>query len=175
MRIWSIHPKYLDAKGFVALWRESLLAKNVLEGRTRGYKHHPQLIRFRDSGNPVDGINQYLSMVYEDSLKRGYHFDSSKFNRDIKLMSLPVTDKQLEFEMKHLLGKLEIRDPDRYLMLSKEANIVPHPLFHIVQGEVILVFNKFMACAPACIPFQFYVFCFWSSSPDAQRKTTFPG
>ena len=49
MRIWSIHPKYLDTKGLVALWRETLLAKNVLEEKTKGYKYHPQLIRFKSS------------------------------------------------------------------------------------------------------------------------------
>ena len=136
MRIWSIHPKYLDTKGIVALWRESLLAKKVLEGKTKGYWQHPQLIRFRDSGNPVDGINLYLSIVYEDSLKRGYQFDRSKFNLDFKPLSLHVTEGQLEYEMKHLLAKLEIRDPDRYLLLSKETSIVPHPLFYVVQGEV---------------------------------------
>jgi hypothetical protein len=47
MRIWSIHPKYLDIKGLVALWREALLAKHVLEGRTKGYRNHPQLDRFK--------------------------------------------------------------------------------------------------------------------------------
>jgi carboxyl-terminal processing protease len=29
MRLWSLHPKYLDAQGLVALWREALLAKAV--------------------------------------------------------------------------------------------------------------------------------------------------
>ena len=36
MRIWSIHPKYLDTKGLVALWRETLLAKHVLEEEQKG-------------------------------------------------------------------------------------------------------------------------------------------
>jgi len=30
MRLWSLHPRYLDAKGLVALWREGLLAQKVL-------------------------------------------------------------------------------------------------------------------------------------------------
>jgi len=25
MRLWTLHPKYLDARGLVALWREGLL------------------------------------------------------------------------------------------------------------------------------------------------------
>lgn len=27
MRLWSLHPRYLDSKGLVALWCEALLAK----------------------------------------------------------------------------------------------------------------------------------------------------
>ena len=50
MRLWSVHPKYLDSKGLVALWREALLAKQVLEGGTKGYRNHPQLDRFKKSG-----------------------------------------------------------------------------------------------------------------------------
>ncbi|OAD21125.1 DNA-(apurinic or apyrimidinic site) lyase / pyrimidine dimer DNA glycosylase, partial [Candidatus Thiomargarita nelsonii] len=38
MRLWSLHPKYLDPKGLVALWRETLLAQKVLLGETRGYR-----------------------------------------------------------------------------------------------------------------------------------------
>ena len=66
MRLWSIHFKYLDSKGLVALWREAFLAKKVLEGKTKGYKNHPQLERFRNSSNPISSINSYL----EKYLKR---------------------------------------------------------------------------------------------------------
>jgi len=52
MRLWTLHPKYLDAKGLVALWREALLAQKVLRGKTRGYRHHPQLFRFAKTNNP---------------------------------------------------------------------------------------------------------------------------
>lgn len=38
MRLWSLHPKYLDTKGLVACWREGLLARKVLLGETRGYR-----------------------------------------------------------------------------------------------------------------------------------------
>ena len=43
MRLWSLHPKYLDKLGLLGLWRESLLAQKVLLGKTKGYKNHPQL------------------------------------------------------------------------------------------------------------------------------------
>jgi len=70
MRIWSLHPKYLDTKGLVALWRETLLAQHVLEGKTKGYKNHPQLDRFKRSKKPIEVINQYLAGVYAEALTR---------------------------------------------------------------------------------------------------------
>jgi len=80
MRIWSLHPKYLDAKGLVALWRETILAQKVLEGKTKGYKNHPQLNRFKNTDNPVGAIAVYLKYVAEEADKRGYNFDSNKIS-----------------------------------------------------------------------------------------------
>jgi len=53
MRIWSIHPKYLDPSGLVTVWREALLAKDALAGKTKGYARHPQLIRFKNCGDTL--------------------------------------------------------------------------------------------------------------------------
>jgi Pyrimidine dimer DNA glycosylase len=51
MRIWSLHPQYLDRQGLTAAWREGLLAQKVLTGTTKGYRNHPQLRRFRAAGD----------------------------------------------------------------------------------------------------------------------------
>ncbi|MFM9944724.1 MAG: pyrimidine dimer DNA glycosylase/endonuclease V [Bacteroidia bacterium] len=110
MRIWSIHPKYLDAKGLVALWRETLLAKHVLEGKTKGYKNHPQLDRFKKLKRPIDAINQYSTEIYKEVLKRNYKFDKDKINWGFESQGLTVTSGQIEFEMVHLLKKQKSRD-----------------------------------------------------------------
>ncbi|MFZ4414119.1 MAG: pyrimidine dimer DNA glycosylase/endonuclease V [Bacteroidales bacterium] len=136
MRIWSIHPKYLDAKGLVSLWREALLAKNVLEGRTIGYKNHPQLIRFKNSDAPLSYINQYLSAVYDESLHRVYHFNFDKFNKADESLTMKVSQGQIEYEKTHLLKKLKTRDTAKYNSLMKETSIEPHPLFIITEGEI---------------------------------------
>jgi hypothetical protein len=136
MRIWSLHPKYLDAKGLVALWRETLLAKHVLEGKTRGYKHHPQLARFRRAKNPLDAINQYLSGVYIESKKRNYNFDRGKINWAFRKSRLPVTSGQMDFEKKHLLKKLKLRDPERFKACKPIEHFESHPIFKIINGAV---------------------------------------
>ena len=136
MRIWSLHPKYLDAKGLVALWRETLLAKHVLEGKTKGYKNHPQLNRFKKLKKPLDAINYYLSEVYSEAKSRGYHFDGKKFNAKLKSTQLTVTKGQMRYEVKHLLNKLKVRDTKKYNELKSKKTFKPHPIFKVTAGKV---------------------------------------
>lgn len=136
MRIWSLHPKYLDSKGLVALWRETLLAKNVLSGNTKGYINHSQLTRFKELNNPLNAINYYLSAVYQESLSRGYNFDNTKIDPDTKEWKIDVTMGQIRFEIKHLQTKLKVRDINRYKILSQEKEIALHPLFSAIEGGI---------------------------------------
>ncbi|MEJ5301172.1 MAG: pyrimidine dimer DNA glycosylase/endonuclease V [Thermodesulforhabdaceae bacterium] len=136
MRLWSLHPEYLDAKGLVALWREGLLAKAVLEGKTRGYVHHPQLTRFRFQPDPIQAINVYLRAVFEEGERRKYRFNPSKIDFSVQPISIFVTTGQLEYEWKHLLEKLKIRDPRRYCELLEIAVIKPHPMMEVIPGDV---------------------------------------
>lgn len=110
MRIWSLHPKYLDTKGLLSLWRETLLAKKVLEDNTKGYKKHPQLNRFKASKEQINAINFYLKSVWLVADKRNYNFDKSKFVELIHIEKINVTTEQLNFEKNHLLRKLKLRD-----------------------------------------------------------------
>ena len=136
MRIWSIHPKYLDSKGLVALWREALLAKNVLECKTIGYVNHPQLDRFKNSQNPLDAINQYLSNVYDEAVVRQFKFDSTKFRKPNLSLLLEVSEGQIIFEFKHLLFKLKSREINLYEKIEETKTIMQHPMFKIVKGEI---------------------------------------
>ncbi|MBP7733542.1 MAG: hypothetical protein KA140_07270 [Caldisericia bacterium] len=138
MRLWSLHPVYLDCKGLLALWREGLLAKKVLENRTIGYKNHPQLIRFRNVNNPDLAINAFLTAVFLEARNRGYSFDQSKIKFALSGGLIPLQKGQLEYEFKHLLSKLKTRDPERFENLSQESigNISPNPVFKVVDGPI---------------------------------------
>jgi hypothetical protein len=136
MRIWSLHPKYLDAKGIVALWRETLLAKHVLLDNTMGYKNHPQLNRFKKLMHPVDAINQYLGHVLEEADQRGYNFDSGKISKTYSKTKIAVTSGQIEFEASHLLKKLKIRDPGLFKKIKVLKKFDPHPMFSVIKGEI---------------------------------------
>ena len=135
MRLWTINPEYLDPQGLVALWREALLAKKVLEGKTKGYKNHPQLIRFKNTANPVESINAYLTWVYRESRKRGYSFKEDKFINIPQEGIIQATKGQLLFEWQHLLRKLKIRNRDCYTRWRDLAVPEHHPLFLIIPGE----------------------------------------
>lgn len=138
MRLWSIHPKYLDARGLVTLWREALLAQHVLAGKTKGYRHHPQLTRFRDSADPLQAISNYLHFIAEEADSRSYRFDRSKiFKKPTQAFSkIKVTQGQLEFEVSHLIKKLLCRSPKDCQKLKTQKVISPHPLFEITPGPI---------------------------------------
>src|SRR4029078_9781073 len=136
MRLWSVHPKYLDARGLVALWREGLLAQAVLRGRTEGYVHHPQLIRFRDQSSGVGAIAQYLRAVHDESLARGYRFERRKIGRAQSTRAIRVTRGQITYEWEPLMAKLAPRDPARRTRLRRVRRPDPHPLFRVVPGAV---------------------------------------
>ena len=136
MRLWTVHPKYLDAVGLVALWREALLARAVLRGDTRGYRHHPQLTRFREQAHPVEYLDQYLAAVYAEAQHRKYAFDPRKLGGAGAGLRMSETTGQLAAEWAHLLGKLRQRAPERYRQLVTVRQPAAHPLFRIVPGRV---------------------------------------
>jgi hypothetical protein len=136
MRLWSIHPRYLDTKGILGLWREALLAQKVLLGGTKGYKNHPQLERFYNQPNSLIAIGAYLKDIYMEARIRGYSFDKQKIIEmpEPKTISIPVKRGQIEFEKKHLLNKLTLRNPEKCSLLK--ANINLHPIFYSVPGGI---------------------------------------
>ncbi len=148
MRLWSISPKYLDTKGLLALWREALLAKNVLEGKTVGYKNHPQLIRFKNSKNPLLHINLYLKQVFDEAKKRGYNFDINKIDLDKinnenveDLGKIKITKGQIKYELEFLKVKLLKRDLLKYEKIkniNKVNQIEIVSIFEIIDGDIEL-------------------------------------
>ena len=138
MRLWSLHPKYLDPQGLVALWREALLAQAVLQGKTKGYKHHPQLRRFQETSSPRRYIAAYLKEVHAEATRRGYNFDGSKIGRTtgVRTRSLKVTRGQLKYEWDHLNKKLKKRSPKWRKQLPSTRLSEPHPLFKVVRGGI---------------------------------------
>lgn len=136
MRIWTIHPRYLDRQGLLAVWRESLLAQAVLLGKTRGYTRHPQLARFRSQRSPVASIATYLEMVYKEAVNRGYQFDRSRIHHGRIRKLIPETHGQLLYEWQHLKTKLKNRSPELFLKIQHIKEPAPHPIFKIIPGKI---------------------------------------
>ena len=137
MRLWTLHPCYLDPQGLVALWREALLARAVLAGHTRGYTHHPQLRRFSAQPDPVTAVNAYLGEVLAESLRRGYRFDASKL--PLQSGSVPpiaASTGQRDHEWQHLRAKLAGRSPSWNARWDGVDGPRLHPLFRLEPGAV---------------------------------------
>lgn len=136
MRLWTLHPRYLDAKGLVAAWREALLAQKVLSGATRGYRNHPQLLRFRTASDPKAAIAAFLRELASEAARRGYKFDAAKIAGAGVTRRIRETGGQLAYEWKHLRRKLRTRAPAIARQWRGVENPEPHPLFRIIPGKV---------------------------------------
>lgn len=136
MRLWSLHPRYLDPQGLVALWREALLARAVLQGKTTGYRHHPQLQRFQSHPTPRQAISAYLAAVHDESLNRGYNFDRCKVGSIRRVEPITVTQGQVDYEWEHLLRKLSVRSPAHYRQWRSLRTPDCHPLLRCAAGEI---------------------------------------
>lgn len=137
MRLWSLHPQYLDPQGLVALWREGLLAKKVLENKTKGYRNHPQLNRFKDSPKTLAFINLYLHFVCDEADSRGYSFDRMKLlRRKMCTTQITVSAGQIDYEWQHLQKKLKLRSPEQFKKQRELKRLKLHPIFKKIAGDI---------------------------------------
>lgn len=135
MRIWSIHPSYLDWMGLSAQWREGLLAQKVTDGKTKGWKNHPQLDRFKYHPKPMEAVGYYLNELYIESQRRGYNYNYSKILFPGAVVDpINITSGQIEYEFKTLQERLEVRTPKKYKENLEVTKVQAHPLFEIVPG-----------------------------------------
>ena len=141
MRLWSINPTYLDSQGLNAVWREGLLAQSVLRGKTKGWKNHPQLERFKNTTNAIVAIGYYLLKIFEESQRRTFHYNYSKIMIPVNTVhKIPITTGQLDYEYAILKARVKNRSPTKYHELicleRNDQHPEPHPLFVMVKGEV---------------------------------------
>ena len=134
MRLWTLHPKYFDSVALVSVWRKALLARQVLRGRTKAYRKHPQLDRFKAQKDPRKAIGNYLLEVWKEANSRGYSFARAKVRRTGKMKPIPVTRGQVKYEWEHLRKKLRKRDPARLKNLKGKPKL--HPIFLSVPGPM---------------------------------------
>jgi hypothetical protein len=136
LRLWTLHPRYLDTKGLLAAWREALLAQKVLAGQTKGYRHHPQLTRFQAQPDPRAAIASFLTVIANEAKTRKYNFDTRKISRRTFNGRIAETHGQLHYEWRHLKAKLRKRAPQLLRQFRGVTSPDPHPLFRIIPGEI---------------------------------------
>jgi hypothetical protein len=138
MRLWTIHPSYLDAVGLVAAWREGLLAQKVLGGGTKGYVRHPQLERFKGAPDPARAVAAYLREILLEARSRGYSFDASKIEASAPPSEtrIAVNEGQIRYELELLRWKLERRSPDTLARLPDGPPVRLNGAFALRSGPI---------------------------------------
>lgn len=132
MRLWTLHPQFLDRQGLLGLWREGLLALAVLSGKTKGYKNHPQLDRFRDS---PEVLLEYMAEVRMEMLRRGYRPKAIPVTASRS--KIAVSCGQVDFEIGHLAKKMLRRGnlAEHKSLVTSQPQQRVHPLFTVTKRE----------------------------------------
>jgi hypothetical protein len=94
------------------------------------------LFRFKTADNPQESIAAYLWFIADEADKRNFKFNRGKIVKNCDCRQIKVTEGQLEYEFRHLLSKLKVRDPKRYEELKAIKKIKYHPLFRKVDGDI---------------------------------------
>lgn len=155
MRVWSIHPAYLDTKGLVASWKEGIQGLNALRnprkpnGKWAMFAHHPQLIRFKRFENPELCLSEYLHFIADEADRRNYNF-----NRNLILPRLDenpyqiwITCGQLIYEWDFLSHKVTCRtgfwEYGKPTINGKSTvetiaswSCVVHPMVVLIPGDI---------------------------------------
>ncbi|MCW4049855.1 MAG: pyrimidine dimer DNA glycosylase/endonuclease V [Candidatus Bathyarchaeota archaeon] len=135
MRIWSIHPRYLDWKGLGAQWRETLLVQKVLQGGTKGWVNHPQLDRFKNHPDPMKAVGYFLMEVHRESLCRGYKYNYEKILYPVKeVEKITLNRGQLDYEFEILMERLAKRTPVKHSENMDVELVEAHPIFDVIDG-----------------------------------------
>jgi len=135
MRIWSIHPRYLDWMGLGAQWREGLLAQKVVQGKTKGWRNHPQLNRFKEHREPLKAAGFYLREIHIESIRRGYNYNYSKILYPVESVDkIALNRGQLQYEFEILQERLSKRTPSKFVENRDTVVVEPHPLFIVREG-----------------------------------------
>lgn len=132
MCLWSVHPKYLDKCGLVALWREGLRAQKNLSGESGKIPNDPQLIRFKQQDNPLQAIGAYLSFITCEALRQGCKFNHEKIMfPNFENAFLSVSEAELAEETERLKAKLHQRSEEKYEQLCQQQKIEINPVFNL--------------------------------------------
>ena len=88
----------------------------MLEGKTKGYRNHPQLLCFKNYSKPLSAINTYLFYVKEEGSNRGFGFGQGKIAHKLvdKKIKTEVSQGQLDYGLQLLRSKLSKRSKKKF-------------------------------------------------------------
>lgn len=99
MRIWSLHPAYLDNQALAECWRDALTAFAVARGKQKGFHNHPQYLRWgTDAEERADKLNRYLHVLQTEGKSRNLRLHSPVLGKCHWQPSSLVTFGQLQYE-----------------------------------------------------------------------------
>lgn len=149
MRLWTIHPKYLDGKRLTSQWKEGIqmmhiwkeIGENPEPAKRLGYVSHPQVRRLSnllvaDSGLISLLLHQHLTAVHEESVQRSYSFNKKLIDDlapDCKnAPKVYVTMGQVAYEF----ALMATKNNEWSQKVAIDPYMLCNPIFQVVSGSI---------------------------------------
>lgn len=144
MRIWSLHPKYLDKKELIDSWNDGLRTIGILTRNHQGSIFRPELSRFRSQSEPIIAVEKYLLSIANEAKRRGYMVDIRKLPSIPVVVShkIPVSSGQIEYEWRQLMHVLAGRSPGFLRRIEYSPSHDINPIFYKRPGHDIETWEK---------------------------------
>jgi len=132
MRIWDIHPGYLNRQSLLAEHRELHGLVSILVNRKKGYSQHPETLRWVGYGWALTQRHRLLTC---EMALRGY-FDHSPVRTRSNYGFWPsrfIDQPQVQFEI--LKNKYESRQPGRISLPNNAQELWSHHKYSVLARD----------------------------------------
>lgn len=144
MRIWSLHPRYLDKTELIGSWNDGLRALKLLAQNHTNTIFRPELSRFRTQSEPLVAIERYLLNIAKEASRRGYSLDIKKLPPlpVFPTFKIAVSSKQVEYEWHQLMHLLAGRSPRFMRRIENSPTHDTNPIFKSLPGKELETWEK---------------------------------
>lgn len=135
MRIWTLHPRYLDDATLREAWRDGLAARRRLVAGSKGRPTDPLIHAIAACKHPVRVIDAYLSHLHQEAQRRGKAFDRSRIDGARAGAGFAVDSERVRDDWDQLMARMAEREPARHERQAELRRPHCHPAFKRIPGK----------------------------------------
>jgi len=134
VRLWTIHPRYLDDEALREAWRDGLNLRRALKIGSKAAEPCPDAAPWiAESRQPVRALDLYLHAIHGEARRRGRSFDASKLGPVDTKTKIPIPSSWVSADWRDLRAIVAKRSPGFFPRIESVQRPHCHPAFRRVS------------------------------------------